>query len=539
MDRRCADCRELISAYIDGELNTDERAWLRGHLAGCEGCRGLLESFKQVGTTIRTLPRVQPPAQMMTAIYAKTIDTESNRLVLFTNRLGYSIVSIAAVLLVFVIAGYLLVGGYQRSITPQVTASNPVYGETIQPQTPIRIHFNKEMNRDSVEAALGMQPLGTEDDLTKSWDGNTLIVGGNMSLSSDTEYRLTISADARDKWGNRLNSPFELSFGTVPTVALEDAAPIVPTVPPTATPSPERAINVEPTSTTHVVRGTEEPGLAVPDPTATVPTIAPANTSTPVVGAGDGTDESDGSDGIGAIDPTATSTPSGDDGPAPVIPTLTPVPDPTATPTSAASATATASPTATQPAPTATETATVAVSPTATATATAPPATPTTEPTMTASPTPDVISVTGDIGSVYWGNQSVQDRLGGATDFSSTTNAQALGFQRASMLYRADTGLIYVMPTDTGLWDQYFDGSGSLPTAEPGPEAGTWIPGGIFGYLWEQNPSIADLAGHAIQPNAVAHDATVQSFDNGFMIVVGGNAIVFYDDGTKDLLVVS
>ncbi len=29
----CAECRELISAFIDGELSPDERARLRAHLA--------------------------------------------------------------------------------------------------------------------------------------------------------------------------------------------------------------------------------------------------------------------------------------------------------------------------------------------------------------------------------------------------------------------------------------------------------------------------------------------------------------------------
>lgn len=520
MDRRCADCRELISAYIDGELNTDERAWLRNHLVACEECRALLDDYKRVGATVRALPRVQPPAQLASAIYARTVATEQRRLALFTNRLGYSIGAAAAVLLVFVVAGYLLVGGYQRSITPQVTASSPSNGEDITPQTPIEIRFNKEMNRASVEAALGMLPLGSEVGLTKAWDGNTLIIGGNKSLTPNADYQITISLDAVDKWGNRLGKPFELSFGTIPTVALDVPTPIVPTPEPTVTPTPERSVNTDTTPAIDPTIGTNQPGVGGGDPTPTPWTIAPGPTNTPLTG--DGSDD----DGVGSFDATATPTPDDDGEPDPSTPspTRTPVAEPSATPSPSPTATAT------QSAPTATATAAV------TPTATVPAATPTTEPALT--PTPDVIPVTGNIGSVYWGNASVQQRLGDPTVYASSTTALSLGFQRASMLYREDVGTIYVMTTDSGVFDTYPDSSDVLPVAEPGPEIDTWIPGGIFGYLWHANPSFENLVGYAQQPASSVHDATVQSFDGGFMIVYEDTALIFYNDGTWDQLVV-
>ena len=79
MDRRCADCRELISAYIDGELNVDERAWLRNHLAGCAECRAVLEGYKRDRRDASgRCPASSRPSHLTSAIYARTIDA-SNR----------------------------------------------------------------------------------------------------------------------------------------------------------------------------------------------------------------------------------------------------------------------------------------------------------------------------------------------------------------------------------------------------------------------------------------------------------------------------
>ena len=120
----------------------------------------------------------------------------------------------------------------------------------------------------------------------------------------------------------------------------------------------------------------------------------------------------------------------------------------------------------------------------------------------------------------------------GIMSAAMNSTALSLGFQRASMLYREDVGTIYVMTTDSGVFDTYPDSSDVLPVAEPGPEIDTWIPGGIFGYLWHANPSFENLVGYAQQPASSVHDATVQSFDGGFMIVYEDTALIFYNDGT-------
>ena len=49
---RCADCRDAVNAFVDGELLADEQRDVREHLATCADCRREHEVFV---TTSRTL----------------------------------------------------------------------------------------------------------------------------------------------------------------------------------------------------------------------------------------------------------------------------------------------------------------------------------------------------------------------------------------------------------------------------------------------------------------------------------------------------
>lgn len=59
--RSCEDVQRALSAFIDGELPSKERAALRGHLADCEVCRGVHADLLRLRATARTLGPVAPP----------------------------------------------------------------------------------------------------------------------------------------------------------------------------------------------------------------------------------------------------------------------------------------------------------------------------------------------------------------------------------------------------------------------------------------------------------------------------------------------
>lgn len=504
--RHCAQNRELISALLDGELSPDERAVLANHLAGCAECRALLDSYRAIGASIRVLPAAQPPADLTNAIYAATVDAEPRRLLFLSSKLGYSLAAVAAVALMFVVAGYLLVGGYQRGVTPTVISSEPT-ANTIWPTfKPIRITFNKPMDHASVEQSLAIQPVGEDVRLTMHWEGNTLVIGDAQSLRPGGSYVIKITNGARDKWGKRLDSDYTLAFGTSPTVAIEDT----PTPQPTAADTPTvgssaTTLPPAPTATQDLGVVPVSPTVAAPTPTASAPASAGAPTATPdavVPGPNPPTAITGPED-----EPTATPT----EPPSNAAPTATPAATPTVAPTDTP-----APPTPTVPAPTAT------------------PAPPPTGTPVAPTPTPATIPVTGAFGDWYWGNDTVQSRLGAPTAAAAPTASQLLAFQYGSMYLRGDTNEIYVLQTD-GVWSSFPNTATDDPAAEAGALENTWVPGGALGVLWRNEASVSDALGYAYAATATSFDGQAQTFERGVMLSGPSDVFVIYDDGSWEL----
>ena len=54
-DVTCRDVVELVTAYIEGALPTDERARIEAHLAGCRGCTAYVAQMRQTISLLGTL----------------------------------------------------------------------------------------------------------------------------------------------------------------------------------------------------------------------------------------------------------------------------------------------------------------------------------------------------------------------------------------------------------------------------------------------------------------------------------------------------
>jgi len=492
----CTMYREMISSLIDGTLEREDAARLRSHLAQCEACRELLEEYRRIGIAVRTLPPVMPPVELTDRILAQTVDAGPRRLYLISSRIRYSVAAVAAVIVVFVVAGYLLIGGYQRGITPEVTASRPTANETWPTNNPIEITFNKAMDHASVRAALGIQPSGEDQRLSQAWDGNTLRIGLDQPLKPGSTYIVKITDAAQDRWGNHLSETYTLTFKT--TSNIEAYRTPTPSTSPTPSPTP----SASPTA---------------PQPTATGLAVIPAQpTQAP-----------------------PQSTPSGVATTQPAAPTATTANTETERePVAAPSSTPTATPRPNDPTPTATATATsTPVPPTATVAPSATPAPPTPTATSTTAPptatatTPATISVTGAIGDVYWANESVQQRLGAPLGASFGTDGLQQDFQQGTMLYRADRGAAYVLINNQLVWSTYSVTPNSVGDPTSGPEDGLWVPGGLLGSVWSANESVQSDLGYALSQQAVSFNATVQMFEHGLAVVSPTSVYIFYDDG--------
>lgn len=500
--QNCHSYDQILSAYLDGDLTHGERAELMQHLATCEDCRRILDEYRAIGTQLRALPALHSPDDLTDAIYAQTVDAPPRRLFLLTNRIGYPVAAIAAVLLVFIVAVFLLVDGYERRIDPTIVGSDPAANAMWSPTNPIRITFNKSMDRESVEAALAIQPTSERRNLDFTWEGNTLIIGETRTLKSGTEYEVRVTTDARDKWGKPLSEPFELAFATTTNVQLSDSEPTAePTPSPTEQPENEVATTASRTATSVPATATPQPDNRSSDPPATSTTVPPATaTGPPSTGSGEGSN--------GDPQPPA-------DNPPPVE-----EPDPTSTPTEPPLPTPTETP---EPVPTEAPEEPTAVPPTETPEATATPEPEPTEvpatPTVPeATPTPETIAVAGSFGNVYWSNELVQSGLGMPLDVERPIDARELDFQRGKMFQNLDSSTIYVMET-AGFWSSVLDTSGDdLPEFVETSEEGIWEPGGVFGYIWQQDSYVQDTLQYAVEGQTQEFMSVVQEFENGMML---------------------
>src|SRR5947209_1903741 len=67
---RCADVRQYLSAYADGELASPLRTQIAAHLETCEDCRAQLARYQQIDAALAALPRTAPSAAVFERIAA-------------------------------------------------------------------------------------------------------------------------------------------------------------------------------------------------------------------------------------------------------------------------------------------------------------------------------------------------------------------------------------------------------------------------------------------------------------------------------------
>jgi hypothetical protein len=57
----CAQCREQLSAYLDGIMTAEEKRLIEEHLSVCEQCKAALSELTQAQEALRNLEEVEPP----------------------------------------------------------------------------------------------------------------------------------------------------------------------------------------------------------------------------------------------------------------------------------------------------------------------------------------------------------------------------------------------------------------------------------------------------------------------------------------------
>jgi predicted anti-sigma-YlaC factor YlaD len=61
----CTDIRDLLSLYVEGELEEERAVNVRDHLAGCEDCAGILETLESIVGAGSALDDLEPPDHLL------------------------------------------------------------------------------------------------------------------------------------------------------------------------------------------------------------------------------------------------------------------------------------------------------------------------------------------------------------------------------------------------------------------------------------------------------------------------------------------
>ena len=482
--------RELVSAYLDGELSPDDAQYVGRRIQQDPEFSQVYAAYRGIRMDLRAMPRPEAPSTLSQAVHARAAMMQPGRSALNLRqriaRLTAAAATLAATLAAVFTGGFGLQHHFAH-VSPGVGPSNQyvsvsqsgpttatVLNPSIRYDEPAQIRFTRPMNEQTVLTSVAFSPAVKVTNL--QYDNTTYTLSTRpRTLSPDTQYSVLIPSGLKDAEGNDV-SPGAFSFyvrgapgiTTAPTApnataAIDTPTPIAVAVAPTRTP-----VSVTAPTATEV---TETPEATPVTVAVTEPTVAPRPTVAPA--------------------PKPTNTPA-------------PAAKPVGTVVAVSESTATAAPTATV-APTATQAPTVA--PTATTPA---------------------IPVADKFKGAY---ASLANRLGAPTGAATTVGTSQLFFQNGFMLYAAGQP-IYVFYSGDRTYATYGNpgNSGAGSDGGPGP-GGLYKPARAFGVLWTAQ-GLQGKIGYATAPNEVPGTGTLQSFEGGTILSVGGDVYVLLKNGT-------
>jgi anti-sigma factor RsiW len=174
----CKDMRELLSAYHDAELNSDERVAVKAHLESCADCREELAIVESVVKSLKTLPAVTlskdfsldiesliKRSEAETAKQQQPTAVESNVVSISKNKpvLWFAAAAVVAMLMVATYFG--TTGGGGVPVVAVNGGSSPTVAKNVQPATLDTATQDKPLVADS-EVQPSVTPAAVKPDLS-------------------------------------------------------------------------------------------------------------------------------------------------------------------------------------------------------------------------------------------------------------------------------------------------------------------------------------------------------------------------------------
>lgn len=490
--------RELVSAYIDGELPPDDAQYVGRRIQEDPAYARVYSAYRGIRMDMRALPRPEVPASLSASIRAQAAVMQPRRLALSLRqrfaRLTAAVATLAATMAAFLTGGFGLQHHFQHvttgggggtttiSYAPGPTTAT-ILNPTIRFDESAQIRFTRSMDEQTVLTRVIFSP-NVPPSLLQYDKQQSILSTKPKSLQPNTRYTVQIPNGLKDAEGNDV-TPGLFAF----TVGSASDLVTAPTTAP--------AVSVAPTATAVAIADAPTPNAtpaAVVEPAATATDEAPSQaTESPAV-----------------VQPTTPPQPA-------PRPTNTPVPPPRPAGTTIAVAQPTATNTPVPP------TATATTAPTATSV----PATAT--PTVVPTATTPAIPVADQFKGAY---AATANRLGSPLAGASATSSSLIYFQNGFMLYVSGQP-IYVFYTGDRTYATYANpgNTGTGSEGGPGPSAGLYKPPRAFGVLWTQQ-NLQGRLGYATQATESGGSGMIQRFEGGTILSVGSDVYVLMKNGS-------
>ncbi len=138
----CNEIKDMISLYIDDELEDEEKLLFDRHIENCEHCRKELDEYRKMVNMLQNLPEEEPPKGYCKRLHEKLLNVKLNNKTSMRSRwIKYS--SIAATFVLIISAIYIanMSGSFKRSMDERSVAYEENQTAEQKPEAPAEMKF--------------------------------------------------------------------------------------------------------------------------------------------------------------------------------------------------------------------------------------------------------------------------------------------------------------------------------------------------------------------------------------------------------------
>ena len=199
--KRCEEILELLSLYIDNELDDVTAKAVEKHIESCSSCRSELEQLREIVKMCSELDEVELPDNFNEVLHERLKleqkKMEDNKKTIFMrNRIMGAVASVAAIfILIFAVGGFMFTGMFNKTADLSVgknEAANSIFNDTEQ-----KLFEQKRDGASETESADEIKAFAYDMEQDKDGNGDSYKSRGIDSQDSSDESKLKMDSDSK------------------------------------------------------------------------------------------------------------------------------------------------------------------------------------------------------------------------------------------------------------------------------------------------------------------------------------------------------